>query len=90
MAAVSLVVSFCSTLLFICVGLIVAIPLSLATRSLARRDLAKMEKGLIDPGGKELTEDALEISLIAFLVAILGPVCSAAAFLLVIRWCQSL
>lgn len=43
--------------LFLC--LVVSPLISLATRFMARSDLAKMEKGLIDPSGEEQTVKAL-------------------------------
>jgi hypothetical protein len=47
--------------------LLVAFPVSLATWTMARRDLALMLKGLMDPQGEKRTRQALHLGLTAFL-----------------------
>jgi hypothetical protein len=69
LAVVGLAMSALSACPLAVVGAGVALPLSLTTWVLARRDLARMRRGVMDPHGEEMTDMARKFSLAAFAVA---------------------
>src|SRR5262249_6927799 len=51
--------------------LVIGMPLNVTTWYLARLDLAKMSKGLMDPGGQKVTTEAQRSAVFAFAIGIL-------------------
>ena len=81
MGTASLIAGFLSLLLpfpFLVIGL----PLSVMTWLMARSDLAKMHKGLMDPGGKGVAMGAREEGLGGLVLNLLSGVGWGAAFLM--------
>src|SRR5262245_58843048 len=84
MGAASLTASFLSIpfpLPFLAIGL----ALCVITRLMARSDLAKMHKGLMDSGGMGLATEAQEAGLIGFVLNLLSVVVWGAVFLVLFQ-----
>jgi hypothetical protein len=71
LAFVSVAICFLSACPLTIFGIGIVIPLSLSIWFLARRDLARMQSGEMDPHGENLTDKARDISFAACLMAVI-------------------
>ena len=69
LAILGLIVS--SVSMFLPPLLVIGMPLDVTTWYLARLDLAKMSKGLMDPGGEKVTTEARRTAVFAFALCII-------------------
>ena len=61
--------------------LVIGMPLNVTTWYLARLDLAKMRKGLMDPSGQKVTTDSQRTAVFAFAICIIWTATWATLFL---------
>jgi hypothetical protein len=71
MASLSVAIVFLSICPLACFSVVLAFPLSLLVWLLARRDLARMRRGLMDPYGEGPTDGARRLSFAAFVTAVI-------------------
>jgi hypothetical protein len=81
MLGITSLIAGCITCPCAAVPALVGIPLGLTTWFLARRDLAKMHNGRMDPAGERLTYEARSNALIGVAFSILGTTIWAALML---------
>ena len=74
-------------LLSLCTGVaaLAAVPLSVAAYELARRDLAQMRAGLLDPAGEGDAEEARARAVLGLLFALPGMLIAALLFAVFLR-----